>query len=228
MAAADPALLAPLRSSPERAAVLLDFDGTLAPIVERADAATALPGVRAALTALAEVYAVVAIVSGRPAAYLVPQVPEGVVINGLYGLEWARDGEIRRPPEAERWAAVVDEVAAAAAAVGTDALEVEHKGLSLTLHYRTHPDDAGEVLVWATDQAERTGLVVREAKMSLELHPPLSYDKGSAVEELVAGLDAACFLGADVGDLPAFAALDRLAERGVATSKEEASWGKTP
>src|SRR3546814_9292497 len=77
MAAADPALLAPLRSSPERAAVLLDFDGTLAPIVERADAATALPGVRAALTALAEVYAVVAIVSGRPAAYLVPQVPEG-------------------------------------------------------------------------------------------------------------------------------------------------------
>src|SRR3546814_348712 len=85
--------------------------------------------------------------------------------------------------------------------------------------YRTHPDDAGEVLVWATDQAERTGLVVREAKMSLELHPPLSYDKGSAVEELVAGLDAACFMGDDVGDLPAFAALDRLAERGVATLK---------
>src|SRR3546814_18280112 len=47
----------------------------------------------------------------------------------------------------------------------------------------------------------------------------LSYDKGSAVEELVAGLDAACFMGDDVGDLPAFAALDRLAERGVATLK---------
>src|SRR3546814_12844712 len=68
-------------------------------------------------------------------------------------------------------------------------------------------------------QAERTGLVWGEAKMSRELHPPLSYDKGSAVEELVAGLDAACFMGDDVGDLPAFAALDRLAERGVATLK---------
>src|SRR3546814_13820567 len=118
MAAADPALLAPLRSSPERAAVLLDFDGTLAPIVERADAATALPGVRAALTALAEVYAVVAIVSGRPAAYLVPQVPEGVVINGLYGTASARDGEIRRTPGADGRGSVSDAEAWAARGVG--------------------------------------------------------------------------------------------------------------
>jgi trehalose 6-phosphate phosphatase len=53
--------------------------------------------------------------------------------------------------------------------------------------------------------------------MSVELHPPVEVDKGTVVEELVGGLPTACFLGDDVGDLPAFAALSRLAAAGRAT-----------
>jgi trehalose 6-phosphate phosphatase len=53
--------------------------------------------------------------------------------------------------------------------------------------------------------------------MSIELHPPIEADKGSALETLAGDLRAACFVGDDIGDLPAFDALDRMAERGVHT-----------
>jgi trehalose 6-phosphate phosphatase len=47
--------------------------------------------------------------------------------------------------------------------------------------------------------------------MSVELHPPIEADKGTAVEQLAADLEAVYYVGDDVGDLPAFDALDRLA-----------------
>jgi trehalose 6-phosphate phosphatase len=53
--------------------------------------------------------------------------------------------------------------------------------------------------------------------MSFELHPPIAADKGTAVRDLADGLAAVCFLGDDLGDLPAFAELQRLADEGVAT-----------
>jgi len=96
---------------------------------------------------------------------------------------------------------------------------VEDKGLSLTLHVRTVPERDEEVRAWARAEAERTGLVVRPAKASVELHPPLPSDKGTVVEAAASGLAAVCFLGDDLGDLPAFGALDRLRERGVTTVK---------
>jgi trehalose 6-phosphate phosphatase len=55
--------------------------------------------------------------------------------------------------------------------------------------------------------------------MSEELRPPIPIDKGGVVERLAGGLDAVCFLGDDVGDLPAYEALDRLREKGMTTVK---------
>ena len=50
--------------------------------------------------------------------------------------------------------------------------------------------------------------------MSAELHPPVETDKGSAVAALLDGIDVACFIGDDVGDVPAFDALDAFAAGG--------------
>ena len=58
------------------------------------------------------------------------------------------------------------------------------------------------------------GCSVRAAKLSLELHPPVAVDKGTVVEDRSEGLTAVAYVGDDVGDLPAFDALDRLAARG--------------
>src|SRR5439155_1344534 len=56
-----------LTDAPEQAAILCDIDGTLAPIVERADAARVPPAASRTLAALARRYGLVACISGRSA-----------------------------------------------------------------------------------------------------------------------------------------------------------------
>jgi trehalose 6-phosphate phosphatase len=212
--------LAPLRRDPAAAGVFVDFDGTLSPIVRAAADARPLPGTGDVLLRLTEVLGRVAVVSGRPVSYLVEHLPEGVELHGLYGLECRIDGELRTRADADRWRPVVDSVVAEAeATVAPAGVDVEHKGLSLTLHFRRVPDAQDAAVEWARAAAARTELHLRAAKMSLELHPPVAVDKGTVVEERSEGLAAVAYIGDDLGDLPAFEALDRLAERGVAAVK---------
>lgn len=199
--------------------MLVDFDGTLSPIVSVADEARPLAGVREVLAELSETYAVVAVVSGRPLRYLIDHLGPGPRLVGLYGLEWTDHGQPAEHPEAASWRAVIDGAAREAGTVLPGGIDVEHKGLSLTLHYRPVPEAAPAVAAWATEVADRTGLHQRVAKMSVELHPPIAVDKGTVVCDLCEGLESACYLGDDVGDLPAFAALDALRVRGLRTVK---------
>jgi trehalose 6-phosphate phosphatase len=211
--------LAALRRHPATTALFLDFDGTLAPIVPVAAEARPLPGTTEVLTALAARFGVVAVVSGRPVAFLADHLPAAVEWHGVYGLEAVIAGEPLAEPGSEVWRPVIDDVAESAQRTGPRGLDVEHKGLSLTLHYRRQPDLADRTYEWAAEAAARTGLHLRAAKMSLELHPPVAVDKGTVVLARAAGMSAAAYIGDDEGDLPAFAALDQLAASGVATVK---------
>ena len=58
-----------LRARAAEAALCLDFDGTLAPIVDDPADAEALPGTVELLGRLARRFAAVAVVSGRPARF---------------------------------------------------------------------------------------------------------------------------------------------------------------
>jgi trehalose 6-phosphate phosphatase len=198
-------------------AVFTDFDGTLSAIVDDPASAVPLPGAVAALDALAGRVGRVGVLSGRPVDFLRSWLPPTLVLAGLYGLEVLVDGERRDHPSGGVWRQVVDDVAAQSAARGPDGMRVEAKGLSLTLHYRGRPDIEPAVRAWAGQQAARSGLEVRPARMSVELHPPIEVDKGTTLVDLAQGCSAVCFLGDDVGDLPAFDGLDRLAAAGVAT-----------
>lgn len=208
------AALQTLRRDPERTAVLLDFDGTLSPIVEDPEAAIPLAGAVDVLVALSGRFAVVAVVSGRPASYLQRHLPADLLLVGLYGLERVEGGVIQPHPEAAAWRTVVAELVREARRDLPEGVGVEDKGLSLTLHVRPHPELAEMSWSWAAAAAERSGLQVRRARMSAELHPPVGADKGTVTAELVAGMDAACFIGDDVGDLPAFTALAGFASAG--------------
>lgn len=212
-------LIAPFLAAPGRAGILSDFDGTLSPIVEDPASAAPLDGVPETLDALARRYRRVAVLSGRPVAFLQELLPPTVVLSGLYGLEVVDRGERRDHPQAGSWREVVDDVASLSEARGPAGMLVERKGLSLTLHYRSRPEAEPEVRAWAERQAARSGLVSRPARKSYELHPPIQADKGTAVRQLCGGLGAAMFLGDDVGDLPAFDALDGLAADGVEVVK---------
>jgi trehalose 6-phosphate phosphatase len=208
------AALDPLRADPTRAAVLVDFDGTLAPIVDEPEDARPLPGTPEALRALHAVYGCVAVVSGRPLSFLEAHLPPELELSGLYGLEARRAGVRVELPGAAEWRPVVDQAVATARQDLPEEVDVEHKGLSLTLHVRRHPEQVDRIRAWAAAAEEQLGLRARPAKMSIELHPPVHVDKGTVVDDLVAGLDAACYIGDDVGDLPAMDALDRLEARG--------------
>lgn len=215
-----PDLFAPFLDDPASAGVVTDFDGTLAPIVADPPTARPLPAVPDLLRALSERYRRVAVVSGRPAAFLLDRLggedlPPNLALSGLYGLERVAVREAGAPlvavhAEAEPW---VDQIEAAATAADQSAppgVYVERKGLSVTIHVRTAPEHGDWAAGWTRDWAATTGLAVHPGRMSWELRPPVKIDKGTVVDELVEGLDAALFAGDDVGDLPAFDALDRL------------------
>ena len=81
---------------------------------------------------------------------------------------------------------------------------------------------------WAVAAAASSGLLLRPAKHSVELHPPVEADKGTVVDELVVGLTVAAYVGDDSGDLPAFAALDRFAAAGGTALRVAVSSDETP
>lgn len=156
------------------------------------------------------------VVSGRPVSYLVDRlagVGDRLWLSGLYGLEGTDGGRRVEVPGVGWWRPVVAEVVERARERFGDL--VEDKGLSLTLHMRTAPQLEDELRAWAAAAATRSGLVERPAKASVELHPPVATDKGTVVEAAAAGMDAAAYFGDDMGDLPAFDGLDRLAAAGV-------------
>lgn len=205
-------MLERLARDPSRAALVVDFDGTLAPIVDHPDEARALPAALEVLAALVLELALVGVVSGRAVDFLRDRIGiEGVLLVGQYGLEWLDGDEVRCDARAEPFVDDVEAVAAEAEA-RWPRLVVERKGrLAVALHWRTVPDAApggGEVQALA----DRHGLDVLPGRMVVELRPPVPVDKGAAVESLLvdAGVNAAAFAGDDRGDLSAFDALDRL------------------
>jgi len=201
--------------------VFCDFDGTLSEIIEDPAAVVPAPGVTAALVDLGTLVDRLVVVSGRPVAFLAGVLPDDVDLVGLYGLERRVGPTASVHPDAEQWQAVVDGVVDRARTELPIGVRVEHKGRSLTLHTREHPEHADVVDRFAAAEAEATGLVARPAKASIELHPPIEVDKGTVVAEIARHdrLGFALFVGDDVGDLTAFDALDALAADGVAVAR---------
>lgn len=220
--AALPPLLAPLRDDARDAALFLDFDGTLAPIVDDPARARPVPGAPAVLERLGGRLAVVAVVSGRPVSYLEHALgrPRGVHLAGIYGLEEiGADGVLRRDPAAEEWRGSVDEVSAALLRDAPAGVGVEPKGLSVTVHWRRAPGEEGWVRRRVGVEAGRTGLVAQQGRMAVELRPPAGPDKGTVVTRLGSGRAVVGCFGDDLGDVPAFEAVSALGRAGATTVK---------
>jgi trehalose 6-phosphate phosphatase len=194
-------LLRRFAEEPQRAAILLDVDGVLAPIVLRPEDSRVPPETRAELERLARKYALVACVSGRTSADAerIVGVPD-IVYVGSHGLELA--------PEAEHWRDRLHRFGQAAE------WPVEDKGLTVSFHYRGVDDEgaAREQLERVAEAARREGLLARFGRKVLELRPPIEADKGTAVTALLTdrGLQRALYAGDDTTDLDGFRGLDGL------------------
>jgi len=190
--------IARLREAPERAAILLDVDGTLAPIVARPEDAMVPESTRAVLRDLVARYALVGAITGRPGDVARGFVGvEGVEIAGSHGLELAEG--------AGEWRGRLEEFR------DTVDWPVEDKGLAISYHYRTHEDPARAraELEEVAERARAAGLRARFGRMVLEVLPPVDAHKGTAVLALLQqrGRDRALFAGDDTTDLDAFEAL---------------------
>jgi trehalose-phosphatase len=197
-------LLAPLTADPAEAGLFLDFDGVLAPIVDRPEDAGPPPETRAELERLVGRYALVAVVSGRTSEDVRARVAvDGVVCVGSHGLELE--------PQAERWRRTL---AAFAADAPWPTEEIEVKGLAVSFHFRGHDDEREAIrrLDEIAETARGEGLVARYGRKILEVLPPVGSHKGTAVRHLLEerGLQRALAAGDDTTDIDSFAALNGL------------------
>lgn len=217
------AALAPLREAPGRSAILTDVDGTLAPIVKRAEEAAVPAAAREVLAALAERYALVGCISGRRAEDAKRLVGlDSLAYAGNHGLELLMPGDEAPQPdpsvagrerEAAEFLLSVD-----GERLATVGLRQEDKGPIQALHWRGASDEAmaesraREI----ANEAGRAGLEPRWGRKVLELRPVGGGGKDGAVASLLADerLDRAAYAGDDRTDLDAFRRLRELADEG--------------
>jgi trehalose 6-phosphate phosphatase len=219
------AALAAIAEDPGRALIALDFDGTLAPIVDEPSAARPYPGALPALRRLANSIGTLAIITGRPAPAAVElggfaDIP-GLIVIGHHGWERWEDGELTSPPPppgvAQARARLPGVLAKAGAADGT---WVEDKGHALVVHTRPAADPEAALALLTgplADLASQTGLDSKPGRLVIELRPR-GVDKGTAITALAAERDPAAvlFAGDDLGDIPAFEAVHALRATGRA------------
>lgn len=208
--------LAALRADPARSLVALDYDGTLAPVVTRPEDAVPAPGALEALQALAG-RVPLALLTGRSVAAVLAlsgfaDLP-GLQVLGQYGAEhWTGDVLSAVPPAAGLAAA-----RGALAHLPRAGTSVEDKGLSLVVHARQTSDPRAALADLARPLAQiarDTGLELHAGRLVWELRPP-GLDKGAALHRVAAGARAVLWAGDDVGDTPAYDAVDALRAAGV-------------
>src|SRR5947208_4286982 len=212
-----------VRADPSRSAVLLDVDGTLAPIVRHADDAHVPEVTRTELIAVSRRYALVACVSGRRAAIARRMVSIGsIAYVGNHGAEILLPGGTVPDVDPE-FARAGERVRAFRDSVPNGDLHrlrvrAEDKDQIAAFHWRGAPneDEAEAAVRDIAARAEAEGLVVHWGRKVLEVRPSVQVDKGRGVRRLLrdAELDAAMYVGDDTTDLDAFHALRALADDG--------------
>ncbi len=194
---------------PARPLLFLDYDGTLAPIVDDPAAAVPHPAVPDLLAELDQAHEVV-VVTGRDLAALGRLLGARLRAVGLHGAEegWA-DGTVEHRAT-EAWA---DALARLRAAVpDAEGVVVEDKGAAFAVHYRAAPDaDVAREALEAWAQAVPDGLVPIWGKAVVELRAD-DVSKGTAVARIAAAHPdrTPVYLGDDVTDEDAFRALQAL------------------
>ncbi len=222
-----------LVAAASRAVVCLDFDGTLAPIVEDPKQAHIHPDAPEVLVGLAEHVAAIAVVTGRPVRQAVAlgdldeigasiaSLGRDFLVLGQYGNErWsARNRQVLSPRPPRGLATLISELPELLRREGLGDAHIESKGLAVAVHTR-RLDDPAEAQRRLTPLLERAaaryGLVTEPGRMVVEIRAS-GMDKGNAVRTLQKELhaDAVVFVGDDLGDVEAFDAVADLRRRGM-------------
>jgi trehalose 6-phosphate phosphatase len=226
---------AALTSAGDRLLVALDFDGTLAPIVEDPDVAVIHPEAGDVLVELSAQVCAVAVLTGRPARQVLAlggldEVGDAIgesgrelVILGQYGNErWTSNARrVVSPKPPTGLASLIGELPRLLRSVDATDAWVEEKGLAVAVHTRRTADPRAafdRLLPVLTEAAHARHLTVEPGRLVIEIRAA-GMDKGLALHRLVEEYDArgVVFVGDDLGDIPAFEAVGELRARGMPT-----------
>ncbi len=203
--------------------MLLDVDGTLAPIVDNAAEAGVPEATRQLLIAISRRYGLLACVSGRRASDARAMVSIGTIAYiGSHGAELLKAGwtEAVLDPGLRSW---MPQIAAFREEYDTTDLQrrrirLEDKGAILAFHWRGARDEeaARAAIDELAGHATAAGLEVQWGRKVMEVRPPVAIDKGQGIATLLHGrqVSTALYAGDDITDLDAFRKLRQLQESG--------------
>jgi trehalose 6-phosphate phosphatase len=213
--------------------VALDFDGTLAPIVENPDVAVIHQEAPEVLIALSAQVRAVAVLTGRPARQVlalgglddvgdaIGESGRELVILGQYGNErWTSNARrVVSPKPPTGLASLIGELPRLLRHADAADAWIEEKGLAVAVHTRRTADPRGafeRLLPVLTEAARARNLAVEPGRLVIEIRAG-GMDKGVALHHLVAEYDARAilFIGDDLGDVPAFEAVAELRATGM-------------
>jgi len=173
--------------------LLLDFDGTLAPMAARPDLAE-LPAATAGILRELAGLCTMAVISGRALEDVRRRVGlKGIHYAGNHGLDIDGPGLRWRHASAGAAGHALDAATrdVAAATGDIEGVLLEHKGLGLSVHFRLTPPAQQQAVVQAVTAAaaNQPALAVRRGKCVIELYPEVNWHKGDAVRVLRQALD---------------------------------------
>lgn len=209
-------------AAPAATVILLDLDGTLAPIVPRPSDVAVPPSIIKLIRRLAHSYLAVAIVSGRSATEAKRIIGNAeLAYIGNHGFETMLPGHATVVcEEAQPFMASMKEITGVAPQerLSETGVWLENKISTISLHYRraADPDAAldyirGNIL----PRAEQLGLDISEGRMVIEIKPPVDINKGVSVGRLLDLLSAkqAIYIGDDTTDIDALRELRKRRRR---------------
>jgi len=207
----------------EKTAIVTDVDGTISEIAPTPDEAMVNPVMRKTLVKLKNKFKLVAVISGRSVLNARNMVGvEGLLYVGNHGLEYLENGKIIMVPGA---AESLNQIKELGMELGKGELSkisglmFEDKGLCLSIHYRgcENPEYVRQSILETIQHSPQSkNLKISEGRKIVECKPPLGYDKGVILENIVEQQDLGrvIYLGDDITDLDAFKTLKDLENEG--------------
>ena len=194
--------------------LITDVDGVISQTAPTPQQAKVSPLCRHYLSILSNHLALVAAISGRPAAEVKDMINiDGMVYIGNHGLERWTKGHPEFAKNAQEYSEVVkaaiDELTPLLSIKG---ISIQDKGITATIHYRlcSEPESAKRAILRAlkgSSQAKK--LHIMQERMAIDLLPPIEVNKGTATLDLIQGynLRGGIYLGDDFTDIDAFRAI---------------------
>ncbi len=202
--------------------LLIDYDGTLTPIVERPELAHLSPEVRECLQKLARnPRLTLGIISGRTLEDLQERVGiNGIIYVGNHGLEVKGPGISFVNPAARQAAPLLHSLCqdVSKAIAGIKGARIDNKGLTLSLHYRlvdeSQLDKLDSIFNGIVEIPLASGQIrITPSKKAYDIRPAVEWGKGKAIEFIAQkltgeGKPLMLFLGDDVTDYDGFRTVD--------------------